>query len=204
MQSKLEELTRKIYQEGVEKSNNEADQIIKKAREEADQILEKAKKEAAEIKQKADAGAAETLKNGRAELKNAFHKAKNDLKREIKELISNSIINEPLKNSFEDTDFVKQLIDDTIKNWKSDDSPELSVILPKQKKEEFEKFIKSKSSALLAEGVKINYHGEMRNGFEIGPADGSYKLSFTEEDFDVFLKEFIRPKLKEILFDKEG
>ncbi len=204
MQSKLEELTRKIYQEGVQKSNDEADQIIKKARNEADQIIEKAKKDAAEIKLKADKEAAESLKNGRAELKNAFNKATNDLKREITELVSSSIINEPLKKSFDDTEFVKQLIDDTIKNWKSDDTPELAVILPAEKKDEFEKFIKSKSSALLSEGIKINYHNELRNGFEIGPVDGSYKLSFTEEDFDVFLKEFIRPKLKEILFDKEG
>ncbi len=204
MQSKLEELTRKIYQEGVEKSNEEAEQIIKKAKEEASQILENANKDAKEIKENAEKNAAETLKNGEAELKNAFNKAKNDLKREITELISNSIINEPLNKSFEDTAFVKELIDDAIKNWESEDTPELVVILPAAKKKEFEKYIKTKSNGILSEGVKLNYHDELRNGFQIGPADGSYKLSFTEEDFDVFLKEFIRPKLKEILFEKEG
>ena len=42
---------------------------------------------------------------------------------------------------------------------------------------------------------------EMKNpGFTIVPADGSYKVSFGEDEFVAFFKEFLRPGLVEMLF----
>ena len=50
----IETLTQKIYQEGVEKANQEAEEVKQKAKEEASQIVENAKKEAADIKKSAE------------------------------------------------------------------------------------------------------------------------------------------------------
>ena len=36
--------------------------------------------------------------------------------------------------------------------------------------------------------------------FTIAPADGSYKVSFGEDEFVSFFKEFLRPGLVEMLF----
>ena len=47
MENKLQELTQKLYNEGVEKANEEADKIIKEAKAEADKLkkmLEKKRK----------------------------------------------------------------------------------------------------------------------------------------------------------------
>ena len=46
---KIQELTEKIYREGVEKGQAEADRIIQEAKEQAAQIIAEAKKKAAEI-----------------------------------------------------------------------------------------------------------------------------------------------------------
>ena len=65
----LSELTNKIYAEGVEKGNAEAQQIVAKAQEEAAAIVAKAQKEADAKVAAAEAKAAELDKNTRAELK---------------------------------------------------------------------------------------------------------------------------------------
>lgn len=46
MENKIQELTDKIYREGVEKGNEEAQKLILKAQEEAKKIVENAQKEA--------------------------------------------------------------------------------------------------------------------------------------------------------------
>ena len=59
MQNKLQELTEKIYQEGVEKGNAEAQQIIEKAKSDAAEIIAKSKKEAESILEEARKKAAD-------------------------------------------------------------------------------------------------------------------------------------------------
>ena len=49
MENKIQELTDKIYREGVEKGNEEAQKLIAKAQEEAKRIIEDAHKEADSI-----------------------------------------------------------------------------------------------------------------------------------------------------------
>ncbi|EJW90202.1 ATP synthase subunit E, partial [gut metagenome] len=46
MENKIQELTDKIYREGVEKGNVEAQKLIEKAQEDAKKILADARKEA--------------------------------------------------------------------------------------------------------------------------------------------------------------
>ena len=46
MENKIQELTDKIYREGVEKGNEEAQRLVSNAREEAAKIIEDARKEA--------------------------------------------------------------------------------------------------------------------------------------------------------------
>ena len=49
MENKIQELTDKIYREGVEQGNEEAQKLIVKAQEEAQKIVENAQKEADSI-----------------------------------------------------------------------------------------------------------------------------------------------------------
>ncbi|WP_301029781.1 hypothetical protein [Parabacteroides goldsteinii] len=54
--------------------------------------------------------------------------------------------------------------------------------------------------SLLDGGVKIEKVSGKNAGFTIVPADGSYKVSFGEDEFVAFFKEFLRPGLVEMLF----
>ena len=56
------------------------------------------------------------------------------------------------------------------------------------------------AKSLLDGGVKIEKVSGKNAGFTIVPADGSYKVSFGEDEFVAFFKEFLRPGLVEMLF----
>ena len=83
MENKIQELTEKIYREGVEKGNEEAQRLVSSAREEAAKILEEARKEAEAIVAAARKSATETAENTQSEIKLFAGQAVNALKTEI-------------------------------------------------------------------------------------------------------------------------
>ena len=54
---------------------------------------------------------------------------------------------------------------------------------------------------LLDKGVKITEVKKMAAEFAIMPADGSYKVTFGDAEFEAYFKAFLRPKLVEMLFE---
>ena len=69
MENKIQELTDKIYREGVEKGNEEAQRLIANAQEEAKKIIEDARKEAESIVNSSRKSADELAENTKSELK---------------------------------------------------------------------------------------------------------------------------------------
>lgn len=85
---KIDELTNKIYHEGVEKGKAEAQRIIEDAQAEAQRIIAEAQNKAQELAAEAEKKAAELDKNTKSELKLYTDQAVNALKSEITTLIS--------------------------------------------------------------------------------------------------------------------
>ena len=68
MENKLQELTQKLYNEGVEKANTEAEKIIADAKSEADKLKQVAEKDAQKIIADAEQKSVEIKKNVDASL----------------------------------------------------------------------------------------------------------------------------------------
>ena len=98
MENKIQELTDKIYREGVEKGNEEAQRLVSNAREEAAKILEEARKEADAIVAAARKSAAETAENTQSEIKLFAGQAVNALKTEIASLLTNQVVSKAVKD----------------------------------------------------------------------------------------------------------
>ncbi len=205
MENKLQELTQKLYNEGVEKANEEADKIIKEAKAEADKIKKNAEKEAKGIIEEAEQKSEEIKKNVHAELELASKQTVRKVKQQITDLITSKVIDEPVKKAFDDEKFVKEIIETMIKNWdpQKKESIGLSVLLPEKLEKEFEKYFKAKTGKELNAKLELSFSEAVKGGFKIGPADNSYKISFTEEDFINFFKSYLRPKTGEMLFQGE-
>ena len=69
MENKIQELTEKIYAEGVEKGNVEAARIVEEAKAQAADIVKKAKAEAEALVATAEKKAVELGENSRSEIK---------------------------------------------------------------------------------------------------------------------------------------
>lgn len=197
---KLDSLLERVYQDGVEKSNKKADEIISNAKSEAEKILKDAESKSEEIIKEAERKAEELKKNTITDVRMAGEQSISVLKQRIKELVSASVLEDGLKGAFADTNFLKDLILEVVKKWDiaSDD---VSFYFPESKKgdinDAFEKSIKS-----AIKNATINFDKKLSNGFKIVPEGGNYQMQFTDEDFVEFFSDFIKAKTEEVVFSK--
>jgi V/A-type H+-transporting ATPase subunit E len=205
MQNKLQELTEKIFKEGISKGNAEAEKIINDSKKQAEDIILKAKKEADKVINDAKKKSDEIKSSSEAEFRLSSKQAINALKQQITDLINGEIVSTSVKKVFEDKDFIKKLIETSIKNWQpaSNEDADLTILLPEKQEKEIQQYFTKSVKDLLKKGIEIRFDADVKSGFQIGPKNGSYKISFTEEDFINFFKQYLRPRLIKLLFSEE-
>ncbi len=201
MDLKLQELTEKLYQEGVVKGNQEAEKIIANAHSQAKEIIEKAKAEAEAIIIGSEKKSEELSKTTRSELQLASGQLVSALQQEVVNLISGKIVENTVKPATDDIKYIQQLILTAVQNWSA--KQDLLIVVSEKDKESIEDYFASLSKQQLDKGITITSANKIKAGFQVGPADGSYKVSFTQDDFMNFFKEFIRPKVVELLYGQK-
>ena len=196
MDTKIQELTDKIYREGVEKGNTEAERIISEANERKENILKEAESEAKGIVAAAEKEAAELKKNTEAELKLFATQAVEALKSEVSDLITGEVVASNIKAAVVDPAFMQKVILEMAKEWVVKEA----ITIRTADADALTKYFEANAKSLLDGGVKIEKVSGHDASFTIVPADGSYKVSFGEDEFVAFFKEFLRPGLVEMLF----
>ena len=78
---------------------------------------------------------------------------------------------------------------------------ELLALLPEAEQKAFEATFEAAAKELLAAGVEVGYSKEVRTGFKVGAKDGGYYISFSDQDFDALLKEYLRDKVYKMLYN---
>ena len=121
MENKIQELTDKIYREGVEKGNEEAQRLISSARDEAAKIVEDARKEAESILAVARKSAKETAENTQSEIKLFAGQAVNALKTEIATLLTNEVVSESVKGFVADKEYLNKFIVSLAAQWSANE-----------------------------------------------------------------------------------
>lgn len=193
---KIDELTNKIYQEGVEKGKAEAQRIVEEAQAEAQRIISEAQNKAGEITAEAQKKAEELDKNTRSELKLYTAQAVNALKSEITTMVSDKLLKEAVGKATTDTDFLGKFLVSLASRW--DEKEQMVISAPEADK--LKAYFAAHAKELLDKGLTINKINGKEVLFSIAPADGSYKINFGEEEFINYLKDFLRPQLIEMLF----
>ena len=110
MENKIQELTDKIYREGVEKGNEEAQRLVSEAQAQAEKLIEDAKKQAESILAEAKKSADELNENTKSELKLFAGQAVNALKTEVANLLTNQTVEETVKGFTADKEFLYKFI----------------------------------------------------------------------------------------------
>ena len=193
---KIQELTSKLYTEGVEKGKEEAKKIVAAAREQEQRILREARAKADEMLSSAEKESAALKKHTEAELKLYATQTSEALKTEIINLVTDKLTTSQVSAAVNDSAFMQQLILEMVQNWSKNEIVTVEVENP----EALESFIASQAKEILDQGLKIEKVNGIKTGFTVSPEDGSYKVKFGEEEFINYFKEFLRPQIQDLLF----
>lgn len=196
MDTKIQELTDKIYKEGVEKGNEEAARIVADAEARRDDLIKDAEAKAKEIIAAAEKQASELKKNTEAELRLFASQSLEALKSEVTNLLTGKVVADNVKAAVADAAFMQKIILELVKSWPDNEN----LTVQTANADALRKYFLSNAKDLLDKGLKIEQVSGKKTSFTIMPADGSYKVSFGEEEFAEFFKEFLRPQLVEALF----
>ena len=118
------------------------------------------------------------------------------LKSEVVNLITGKITSSNVKAIVSDTAFMQKVVLEMAKEWVKKEA----LIIQTAEADSLTKYFEANAKNLLNNGVKIEKVNGHDASFTILPSDGSYKVSFGEEEFIAFFKEFLRPQLVEMLF----
>lgn len=197
MEKNIQELTEKMFRDGVEKGQAEAQRLIEEARRQAESIITEARKEAEATKLAAKKTADELDSNTRSELKLFAGQALNALKSEVATMVTDGVVKAAVKNVTDDKEVMAGFIARMAEQFGTK-----GAVISTADAEGLKSFFAKNAKALLDKGVQINEVNGQKALFSIAPADGSYKMNFGEEEFENFFKSFLRPQLVEMLFGK--
>lgn len=193
---KIQELTTKLYSEGVEKGKEEAGRIIAEAQAKEQTIVAEAQKKADEIIAQAQKESAELKKNTESELKLYASQASEALKTEITNLVTDKLATSNVQAAMEDKAFMQQLITDLVNDWAKNET----LVIATQNAEALKTHVAANAKKLLDNKLKIESVNGVKTGFVLSPEDGSYKVNFGEDEFIAYFKEFLRPQIQQLLF----
>lgn len=196
MNTKIQELTDIIYNEGVAKGQAQADQILADARAQAEKLVADARKEADAVMAAAKKESADNAENVRKELKLYAQQAVEALKSEIATVVTDKIVTDSVKGFTADQKAFNEFILTIAQEWGKNQSIEIKT----KDADQLKQYFAAKAKQLLDGGVKITQVNGREAEFSIQPADGSYKVNFGTQEFENWFKSILRPQLVETLF----
>ena len=202
MDNKLQELTDKIYREGVEKGEQQAQEIIVAAEKQSTAIIENAHREADKIITGAKKKSDDLRQNIEADIRLAASQCMNSIKQQILDVITARVVEKPLTASLSDTETLASFIKIILNNWNSSvsESSGIDVLLPEVQREQLAAALEAGLSQELFAGLTLCFTKKINAGFQVQMSGSSCKISLTDDDFKVFFGEHLRPKMRAFLF----
>lgn len=200
MQNKLQELTDKLYNEGLSKGREEGEALLAKAKSQAADIVAEAEKKAAEIMTKAEKEAEAYKVKVAGDLKMAASQSVQATRKDIEDLVVFKMTGSATEKALSDEAFVKEVINAVAEKFNAETAMDLNLVLPETLKSSLEPFVKNELSTILKGQVNASFSKKIAGGFTIGPKDGSYFISLTDETFKELISEYLRPATRKLLF----
>ena len=200
MQNKLQELTDKLYNEGLSKGKQEGEELLAKAKVQAEEMIAKAQAEAAQIVAAAQKQADEIKTKVASDIRMASNQSLAATRNDIETLVVGKMTDEAVKKALTSAEFVKELIQAVAAKFTTEGPVDLALILPESLQKELEPFVNNELAKILNAGVEASFSKKVSGGFKIGPKNGGYFVSFTDETFNELIAEYLRPATKKILF----
>lgn len=196
MDSKIQVLTDKIYTEGVQRGQAEADRLIAEARERAKVIEQEATEQAQAILQSAKREVEDLRANTQSELKLYARQLQASIRSSIVEKLTGEIVQSNVKALTTDSVFMQRVVLEMLRGFDLDKG----IVIETPMADELRTYFASNAKEMLSRGVEIRQISGQSALFTISPVGGDFKVQVSEEDFIELFKQFLRPQLASQLF----
>ena len=197
---KLQELTQKLYDEGLAKGKQDGEALLQKAQAEAEGIIKQAKEEAEAILAKARKEAEDFKVKVEGDVKMAAQQSVQATRTVIENLVVAKTVDGTVDKALANEEYIKGIITAVAQKFSADEPADLSLVLPESLKSALEPFVKNELGKLLGKGVEAAFSKKVAGGFKIGPKDGGYFVSLTDDTFKELIGSYLRPATKKLLF----
>lgn len=201
-ESKLQEITRKLYEEGLTEGKAEGERLLAEAKAEAERCKKAAEAEVAALRAQAEAAIAKEKESAEAELKRCLRQMFSAAKADLEETLLQKTVTPSVKAAFDQDTFIKEMLLETVRTFGSTDvkAADLTLLLPESKRHEYDALLQQLIRQQLEAGLQVHYRHDLDRGFQVQSREKGYKLSFTEADFEALLKQYARENLRRWLF----
>ena len=196
MDSQIQALTEKVYQEGVLKGEQEAAKILADANAQAEQVERDARTRAEQIIAEAQRSASELKSNTERELKLNASKLIEATKASIVELLAGRIAGDSVQALTANPELLQRVVLEIAKGFDLKHGVEITS----NQAEELKAYFAQNAKALLEEGLTIKQVAGKATQYTIRPQNGSFKVEIGEQEFVELFKSILRPQLAQELF----
>ena len=197
---KLQELTQKLYDEGLAKGKQDGEALLAKAAAEAEGIVKKAQEEAEAILAKARKDAEDFKVKVEGDVKMAAQQSVQATRTDIENLVVAKVVDGTVDKALSNEEYLKGIITAVAQKFSADEPADLALVLPEALKAKLEPFVSGELGKLLGKGVEATFSKKVAGGFKIGPKDGGYFVSLTDDTFKELIGSYLRPATKKLLF----
>lgn len=197
----LKSLIAKVHDEGIEKANGEAQQIIAEAKQQAAGLLKEAEQRIAKM----EAQSANEIKRIReslnSELKAVAQQAISTVKNELANVISNGIVSKEIDAALSEKEFLQKIIFAVLQKWNpADTNFKFELLLNKDDEQQLKDFFEQRIKEELATEVEIVVDNKLKSGFKINVKNENYYVNFSDKEFEDFFKSYLRKKTIEWIY----
>ena len=200
MDSQIQALTEKVYQEGVLKGEQEAAKILADAQAQAEQVERDARARAEQIIAEAQRSASELKSNTERELKLNASKLIEATKASIVDVLAGRIAGDSVQALTANPELLQRVVLEIAKGFDLKHGVEITS----SQAEELKAYFAQNAKALLEEGLTIKQVAGKATQYTIRPQNGSFKVEIGEQEFVELFKSILRPQLAQELFQSNG
>ena len=179
MDSQIQALTEKVYQEGVLKGEQEAAKILADANAQAEQIERDARARAEQIIAEAQRSASELKSNTERELKLNASKLIEATKASIVDVLAGRIAGDSVQALTANPELLQRVVLEIAKGFDLKHGVEITS----SQAEELKAYFAQNAKALLEEGLTIKQVAGKATQYTIRPQNGSFKVEIGEQEF---------------------
>lgn len=204
MENKLQQLTEKLYNEGLSKGRADAEAMLAKAHADAEKIVAEAQDKAKAIVADAEKSAVQLKANTESEVRLAAGQLKSALRQQVEGMVQMQVVTPQVSEAWRDNSFIKELAVAAVQSIGPENG--LGVVLPENRGGELVEAVKNALAERFGaeSGIEVVTDAKVRVPFRIMVREGGYYVSFSDADFDALFRSYLRPKVAELLFGEAG